>query len=282
MGTLLSLRIQEKFDELTRSEQKLATVLLDHSDDLLTFSAKELSLASGVSAATAVRLFRSLGYRDFNEVRLQARQERNLSGPTTGIAVPIDPVPQGRATAVAHLQLEVANLTRTFTALEEEPLRQAAESLAGARRMWIAGLGADAAVARLAWTLFSQARPGVQVLPEDAESWPAELASMGPGDLLLAIAARPWLNAFNPVLEFCQAARVRLVVICDPTSQARIERNGGLPLVCHAAQVPHTRSYTSTISMIGLLHMATLERLGETALVRAELIDGLREKFLGD
>jgi DNA-binding MurR/RpiR family transcriptional regulator len=282
MGTLLSLRIQEKFDELTRSEQKLATVLLDHSDDLLTFSAKELSLASGVSAATAVRLFRSLGYRDFNEVRLQARQERNLSGPTTGLAVPIDPVPQGRATAVAHLQLEVANLTRTFTALEAEPLRQAAESLAGARRMWIAGLGADAAVARLAWALFSQARPGVQVLLEDAESWPAELASMGPGDLLLAIAARPWLNAFNPVLEFCQAARVRLVVICDPTSQARIERNGGLPLVCHAAQVPHTRSYTSTISMIGLLHMATLERLGETALVRAELIDGLREKFLGD
>jgi DNA-binding MurR/RpiR family transcriptional regulator len=282
MGTLLSLRIQEKFDELTRSEQKLATVLLDHSDDILTFSAKELSLASGVSAATAVRLFRSLGYRDFNEVRLQARQERNLSGPTTGLAVPIDPLPQGRATAVAHLQLDVANLTRTFTALEAEPLRQAAESLAGARRMWIAGLGADAAVARLAWALFSQVRPGVQVLPEDAESWPAELASMGPGDLLLAIAARPWLNAFNPVLEFCQAARVRLVAICDPTSQARIERNGGLPLVCHAAQVPHSRSYTSTISMIGLLHMATLERLGETALVRAELIDGLREKFLGD
>jgi DNA-binding MurR/RpiR family transcriptional regulator len=282
MGTLLSLRIQEKFDELTRSEQKLATVLLDHSDDILTFSAKELSLASGVSAATAVRLFRSLGYRDFNEVRLQARQERNLSGPTTGLAVPLDPVPQGRATAAAHLQLEVANLTRTFTALEAEPLRQAAESLAGARRMWIAGLGAETAVARLAWSLFSQARPGVQVLPEDAESWPSELASMGPGDLLLAIAARPWLNAFNPVLEFCQAARVRLVVICDPTSQARIERHGGLSLVCHAAQVPHTRSYTSTISMIGLLHMATLERLGETALVRAELIEGLREKFLDE
>jgi DNA-binding MurR/RpiR family transcriptional regulator len=282
MGTLLSLRIQEKFDELTRSEQKLATVLLDHSDDLLTFSAKELSLASGVSAATAVRLFRSLGYRDFNEVRLQARQERNLSGPTTGLAVPLEPVPQGRATAASHLQLEVANLTRTFAALEAEPLRQAAESLAGARRMWIAGLGADAAVARLAWALFSQARPGVQVLPEDAESWPSELASMGPGDLLLAIAARPWLNAFNPVLEFCQAARVRLVVICDPTSQARIERHGGVSLVCHAAQVSHTRSYTSTISMIALLHMATLERLGETALVRAELIEGLREKFLGE
>src|ERR1700728_1032944 len=126
MGTLLSLRIQEKFDELTRSEQKLATVLLDHSDDILMFSAKELSLASGVSAATAVRLFRNLGYRDFNEVRLQARQERNFTGPTTGLAVAVDPMPPGRATAAAHLQVELGNLTRTFSALEAAPLRAAA------------------------------------------------------------------------------------------------------------------------------------------------------------
>jgi DNA-binding MurR/RpiR family transcriptional regulator len=282
MGTLLALRIQEKFDELTRSEQKLAAVLLDHSDDILMFSAKELSLASGVSTATAVRLFRSLGYRDFNEVRLQARQERNLSAPTTALAIPVEPLPSGRATAAIHLQQEVANLTRTFSALDADHLRQASESLASARRVWIAGLGADAAVARLAWSLFSQARPGVQVLPEDAQSWPSELASMGPGDVLLAIASRPWLNSFHPVLEFCQTARVRLIVTCDPTSQARVERHGGLPLVCHAAQVPHTRSYTSVISMIALLHLAVLERLGEGALVRAELIEGLCEKFLGD
>ena len=36
------------------------------------------------------------------------------------------------------------------------------------------------------------------------------------------------------------------------------------------------------MSMVGLLHMAMLERLGQSALVRAELIDGLREKFLTD
>lgn len=282
MGTLLSLRIQEKFDELTRSEQKLAMVLLDHSDDILMFSAKELSVASGVSAATAVRLFRNLGYRDFNEVRLQARQERNLSGPTTALTVPIEPMPPGGATAAAHLQQELGNLSRTFATLEAKPLRRAADALASARRMWIAGLGPDAAVARLAWSLFSQIRPGVQVLAEDSQSWPSELASMGPGDLLLAVASRPWLDGFNPVLEFCQTARVRLLVICDPTSQGRVERHGGQALVCYAAQIPHARSYTSVMSMLGLLHMAALERLGDSALVRTELIDGLREKFLGD
>ncbi|HTV80655.1 MAG TPA: MurR/RpiR family transcriptional regulator [Steroidobacteraceae bacterium] len=279
---MLALRIQEKFDELTRSEQKLAAVLLDHSDDILSFSAKELSLASGVSAATAVRLFRSLGYRDFNEVRLQARQERNFVGPATGRGVSLESVPQGQVTVASHLQVELANLTRTFTALQAATLRQAAESLSGARRVWIAGLGADSAVANLAWTLFSQARPGVQLLPNDAQSWPAELASMGPGDLMLAIAPRPWLNAFNPVLEFCRTARVRLVAICDPTSQGRIERHAGIALVCHMNQVPHTRAYTSMISMVALLHVAVLERLGDSALMRAQLIEGLREEFLSD
>jgi DNA-binding MurR/RpiR family transcriptional regulator len=282
MGTLLSLRIQEKFDQLTRSEQKLATVLLDHSDDILTFSAKELSKASGVSAATAARLFRSLGYSDFNEVRLQARQERNRTGPTTTVIVPMDQEQAETATALSQLQLELANLTRTFEAFGADQLERAAEQLAGARRLWIAGLGADGAVAQLAWTLFARARPAVQVLPQDGETWPLELASMGPGDLLLAIASRPWPGAFNTLLEFCETARVRLIAITDPTSQARVERHGGTPIVCHSVQLAQSRSYTSVISMIGLLHAATLERLGHTALVRAELIEGLRDKFLGD
>ena len=282
MGTLLSLRIQEQFDQLTPSEQKLATVLLDHSDDLLTFSAKELAEVSGVSAATAVRLFRSLGYSDFNEVRLQARQERNRTGPTTSVVVPMTRVPTGAATAPAHLQVEVANLTRTFEALGSDKLGQSAEQLAGARRLWIAGLGADGALARLAWSMFSQARPAVQVLSEDGATWPVELASMGPGDLLLVIALRPWPAAFDPLLEFCSTARVKVMVITGPTSQARVERKGGTAIVCHAVQVSQSRSCTSVVSMITLLHLATLDRLGDNALVRAELIEGLREKFLDD
>src|SRR5258707_14357228 len=111
MGTLLALRIQERFDQLPPSEQKIATVLLDHSDDILTYSATELAALSGVSKATAVRFFRRLGYRDFNEVRLQAREERNRTPPMSGTTAAIKR-PEGAATISEHLQLEIANLTR--------------------------------------------------------------------------------------------------------------------------------------------------------------------------
>ena len=61
MATRLALRIQEHFNELTPSEQKLASLLLDRPDEFLTFSATELAGLAGISKATAARLFQSLG-----------------------------------------------------------------------------------------------------------------------------------------------------------------------------------------------------------------------------
>lgn len=284
MGTLLSLRIQEKFEQLTPSEQRLATVLLDRSDDILTFSATELAGLSGVSKATAARLFQSLGYRDFNEVRLQARDERNRTGPTQSVVVPFDRAPGGAATISGHLQMEIASLTRTFEFLRSDRLAEAAEQLASARRLWIAGLGSDAGTARIARALLAASRPGVQLLPEDPETWPAEFASMGPGDLLLAVASRPWPwpRALTTLLEFGKMARVRLIVVTDPTCQARVERYDGLPLICHTVHQAPAGHATSFVSLIALLDLAVNDRLGDAAIMRTDLIDGLREQIRGE
>jgi len=112
MTTRLTLAIQEHFEQLSPSERKLAKLLLDRADDMLTFSATELAAMADVSKATAARLFRSLGYADFNEVRLQAREERNLAPPFQA------PRPAGAAAPVrshsisAHLQTESESLAR--------------------------------------------------------------------------------------------------------------------------------------------------------------------------
>ena len=81
MSVRLSLRIQERFDKLSPAEQKLAQLILDRKDDILTYSATEMADMAEVSKATAARLFRNLGYADFNEVREQSREERNRTEP---------------------------------------------------------------------------------------------------------------------------------------------------------------------------------------------------------
>ncbi|MDP2731674.1 MAG: MurR/RpiR family transcriptional regulator, partial [Hoeflea sp.] len=77
MASRLVLRIQERYEKLTSGEQKLAQLILDRQDDILTHSATAIADMAGVSKATAARFFQHLGYADFNEVKLQAREERN-------------------------------------------------------------------------------------------------------------------------------------------------------------------------------------------------------------
>ncbi len=140
MSVRLSLRIQERFDKLSPAEQKLARLILERKDDILTYSATEMADMADVSKATAARLFKSLGYADFNEVREQSREERNRTEPYRYSIASKSQSRFGKSIG-AHLDLEIANLTRTFEELRSDRLRQAAELIKEAPKVWFLGLG---------------------------------------------------------------------------------------------------------------------------------------------
>lgn len=278
MGTRLALRIQERYDELTPSEQKLAQFLLDRPDEILASSATELARYSGVSKATAARLFRSLGYSDFNDVRLQAREERNRTGPVQQIPMP--QVTTGKAMTVPmHLQVESANLTRTFEELRTDVLNKAAEQVANAGRVWVAGLGNENGIARILRILLARVRPGVHLISENAATWPEEFSSTGPNDALVIIALRPWPKQIPTILAFAKTTRLKSVVITDPTSAGKAQRQDAIVLNCHVSTPWTEITQTSVLSMSQLLASAVAARLGTKANVRRELIADIAEEI---
>lgn len=278
MATRLALAIQQRFDSLTRSEQKLATLLLDRADDILTFSATELATLAGVSKATTGRFFRSLGYSDFNDVRLQARIERNRTGPIQQVTMPVEP-PRGAATIPFHLQVEIANLTRTFEAMRSDVISSVADQLSTAQRVWVIGLGAEAGLATHARVVLARVRPSVQSISENVGTWAEELASAGPGDALIVIALRPWPKIIQAVLDFARTTRLVTFVLTDPTNAARARRQGAVALVCHVSTPGLETTHTSVLSMLNLLTMTLTVKLGAAARRRRELIADLREEL---
>ncbi len=280
MATRLALRIQNRLEELAPSERKLATMLLERNDDPLVYSATELAQQAGVSKATAARLFRSLGYRDFNEVRLEAREERNRTSPIQRILVP-SKAPSGATAAESHLQIELANLTRTFEELSTDRLRRAAHAIAHANNLWLIGRGAEAGLAEHARLLFARLRPKVNRLSGQADTLAEDLAMLGPQDTLLVIAIRPDMRLIEPALEWAQTTRLTSVAVCDATSSERLRRLGAETLVCHAAGYGVGPSHTAAISMIRMLAIATREALGASAERRSELIAEIREELSG-
>ncbi len=278
MATRLALRIQEAFEALSPSEQKLGALILERQDEMLTYSATELAAQAGVSKSTAARLFRSLGYSDFTEVRLQVREERNRTAPVQQV-----PVAQETSFAASspsrHLQTEIANLTRTFEGLRSDTLSEAAEVLAQAQRVWVMGLGTEEGLARYARLVLARIRPGVQLLGPHGGALAEDLAMAGPRDGLLVIALRPWLKILRPILGFARTTRVEAVMVTDPTGTAAAGRLGAIALPCYASSQGLMQSHTAVMSMLHLLAAATAGRLGASASQRVDLVAEIHDEF---
>lgn len=282
MSTRLTLAIQEHYENLSPSERKLATLLLERTDDLLTYSASELAAMAGVSKATAARLFRSLGYADFNEVRLQARQERNLAPAFRPAASREDGSgrsPRGVPTVSSHLQAESDSLARTFESLRGDVLRSAATTLARASRLWLLGLGQDEGLVRFVAPQLARVRPDVFVLGGHGGLWAEGMAHCGPKDGLLVVQTQPRAPLADRLMAQVEATRVASVAVVDVRNAAWARRVAGIVLPCHCASSEHAFSAMAAASMLHLLVQHVALTLGERATQRLSVVNDLRREL---
>ena len=279
MSTRLALRIQQRLDKLSPSERKLAGLVLEHQDDLLTYSATELAGFAGVSKATAARLFRSLGYSDFNEVRLQAREERNRTAPFE--LKPAGHVGRSSARSVGdHLKAELTSLTRTFEEMRSDLVAEAADLLVEAPRVWLLGLGLEDGLARYGRLLLARLRSDVHLLNgQMGGGWVEDLAMTGAGDALVVLSVQPRPKLLRPLLEYARTTRMAIVAVVDPGSVAWARRFARLTLQCHGAGPQPGATHTALLSTVNLLAGALTDRLGRAASQRTDLLAEIHEEL---
>ena len=278
MSTRLSLRIQERFEKLSPSEQKLAGILLERQDDILTYSATEMAQLAGISKATAARFFKSLGYSDFNEVRLQARAERNRTAPFQQHEV-VSEEPTGSRSIAIHLQSEVAALTRTFEELRSDRLSLAARFVGEAPRVWYLALGLEEGLARMARLLMARARPDVQLLAAQPGSWGEELAMTGARDALVLVLGTTRPRILRQILEYAETTRMQVVAVVDAPSVNWVSRFSSVVLPCYGPRNMVGGAGSTMLSMLRLLTLATIETTGKSAAKRKELIAEIHEEI---
>lgn len=278
MASRLVLRIQERFQRLTAGEQKLAQLILDQQDDSLTHSATQLADMAGVSKATAARFFQHLGYADFNEVKLQAREERNRTEPYGHSVGNSEQIVLGKAVGT-HLDLELRNLTKTFEELRSDRVREAAEVIEAAPRLWVLGFGAEEGFARYARLLFARMRHSVMILGVNQGSWAEDLAMTGPKDALLLITLPPRARLLKPILTYAETSRLEVVTICDRNYSLEAQRFSKVVLPCHVSSFGLGPSHTAIGSAIRLLAVTYAAVAGKSATQRMDIISAIHEEL---
>lgn len=278
MASRLILRIHEKQARLTASEQKISRVLLENQSIVETHSATELAGISGVSKATTARFFRTLGYADFEEVRLQAREERNRTQPyRRAEALPGQTI-LGRSIG-DHLDLELRNLTRTFEEMRSDRLPEIADILTAAPHLWFLGFGAEEGVARVGRALFSRIRHKVHDLCGVGQDWSSDLAMAGPRDALILLTLEPRPKLLRSILAYARTSRMRIITLTDHGFQAQAERFSEVVIPCHVANYGILPTHMTLLSMLRLMAIAYIGQNPDTVQQRAEMLDAINEEL---
>src|SRR6201991_3709054 len=83
----LSLYIQTRFDECSRSQKDVAQYIVDHLDEAAFQTAEELARRASTSSSTVVRFSQALGFEGFPELQQAAREEYRRRAPAgNGVA----------------------------------------------------------------------------------------------------------------------------------------------------------------------------------------------------
>src|SRR4051812_33475547 len=200
-------RITQRYAVLSPQERRAAETLLEHLDDLATYRAAELAGLAGVSKATMSRLFRSLGFTDFDEVRDHLRSLRNAGEPRR-----VDGSGWPGGDLGAHLAAEGLALAH---AVGQGPVAQAVGLLAGAGRVLVVGWRNSYPVALHLREQLVHARPSVGVAPAPGQVVGEELADLGAGDVVVAVGFRRRPPAFGGFLAAARATDADVVMLAD-------------------------------------------------------------------
>lgn len=249
----LDERLRACYDELSPQEQRVASFIMDHFNDLVSYNSAELAQLSGVSKATVSRLFKHLGYDRFKDMRDELRTLRQSGVP---IAENRDAV-QGNTLLARHYKQEMANLTQWVNTLDAGQFNEVIAALSGAKRVFIVGLRNSAPVALHLRQQLMQSRGQVYLMPQPGQTLAEELVDITPQDLVVVVAFRRRPRIIAPLLQALHARQVPVLAVSEPQA-------GGIRALSrwHIAvpldSVSAFDSYSSAMSLVNLLANALL------------------------
>lgn len=259
-------RIERHYPELSPQERKAADTLLDRLGDLAVYNAAELANLSGVSKATMSRLFRRLGFADYNEVKEHTRALRS-----SGVPLAIQEADGGLPLHTAH---ELHQLRRFLDSLDPARIEAVTQQLATAGTVLLIGFRNSFPVALHLRQQLLQCRGGVDLAPQPGQSVGEELAGLGGGDVVVLLGFRRRPKGFKRILATAAATGAATILIGDPTARG-LAGDCSFWLECPVAGTAAFDSYAAPMSLMSILANGVLTARDKPGRERIRKITGM-------
>jgi RpiR family carbohydrate utilization transcriptional regulator len=260
-GNLLELIVRAK-DDLRKSDQRVAEVVLDRPVAVVDMTLATLAAEAGVSEPTVVRFCAAIGCDGFRDMRVKLAHSLAFARTTSHTAI------SGKddvATIITKIfDYNLSNLNWAQSHLDAERIGAAVDLLAKARRIEFFGFGASGIVAQDAQQKFPLF--GVPCgAPTDPHQMYMTAKMLGEGDVAVAISNTGHTQEIIRSISVASASGARTIGVSGARNSPLIE-SCDVGLVVETLE--NTNIYTPTVSRLS--HLVVVDILSTAVSVRRE------------
>jgi DNA-binding MurR/RpiR family transcriptional regulator len=278
-GMEFSELVRERFDDLTKSEKRIASYLLQNQDEAAFLSAAELAARLDLSEATVVRFAQSLDFGGFPDLRAALQSSFRLRVTHSArLRGRLDDLRQDGDILERLTVAEIDYLTQALRTVDREALRQAVNLLRARDRTFVFGLHASVSLVDLLEIRLRRFGRHVVPLTSTGREMLEPLLLMTGDDLLFVIAFFDVNPALRLVIDHAHACACPIILLTD-TLGSILGDEADVVLAARRGPVSAFHSLTVPMTIINTLLLALAQTDWERASSNLDRLDELRRAY---
>ena len=242
----------------SRNQRVLAKHILANYQGVAFSTARELSLAAGVSEATVVRFAKALKFKGYPELQKEIRRivRADMKGTERFRLTYSTRSPEPKGPLSAIIQREIENISTLEDSLDLKALRRASRALRDASEVVVIGTRSSAPLAHHMWFGLDKIEiNATRVLAITTETYD-RLSRIDAKSCVVVIGFPRYLRELLDVLEFARRRPLSTIAITDSPFSAL---HGDITLHAPVESAAYVASHCAPLILInGLMHEVSL------------------------
>ncbi len=256
--------------ELTGAERRVGDLIARDLRTVAFGTVAEIALAANTGGATVMRLATKLGFDGFRALQDASRDELTRTSRPAAVRARLDLA--GSDPIERALDVEMANVQRSLTALTPSLLRSTVDLLLKARRVGVVSSDATLGVATDFTSQLSMVRAEVDLAVGSTAAMTRRSAWLGAKDVLVAFDIARYEVAVTAVVEHARAQNVPVIAITD-SPIADIAAYAVHVLIAHTEGPGPFDSLVGMLAITNVLAATAVSRRGAPATAHLDQLE---------
>lgn len=271
--------LTDHFNDLTKSEKRIANFLRKNQEESAFLSAGEIASRMELSEATLVRFARSLGFSSYPAMRtvLQDNFRRRVTH-SARLRGRLNDMRDGDDMFEHLTATEIDFLTQALDSIKREELNKAVEIMHEHDRVFVFGLGPSVSLVDLLELRLRRFGREVVPLTNSGREFLEYLTMMGEKDLLFVICFFDQNPALKLVIDYANKVGATIIMLTD-TLEAILGDKVDVVLSAKRGPIGEFHSLVVPMTVINslLLSLASMEQ--EKSMTLLDKLDNLRDQL---